>query len=423
MADIVKNQDGTVVVTVTVDGDAWKNEQKKAFRNLKSRVSMKGFRKGHVPDSYAQKMISADSIIEAALNPAVQKAYNEVLENDEIKDLSLLDRPSVDVKDADENAVTMVFTFVTEPEAEVSNYKNLGVEKEEVSVTDEEVDKAVQNLLSRNADWVLVEDDTPVKEGDKVHISFVQTGEGADDEREEEDLIVGDQRLFKDFEDQLIGMKTNETKNVHIVYPDNYVAREMQGQAADYDVTVTEIHYRDVPELTDETVAELEIPETATVEELKTRQKETLKNNKEHQAEDKYIADLLDAVAKNTTVELPSVMIDRETDRMFQDFARQIQQNGFSVTEFIESAGTSPEALKEGFRGQAEDNLIKTLALKAIIKAENIAVTDEEAEAELDKLVEATQMDKETLKKAISLDALRNQILDQKVIEYLKSVQ
>lgn len=422
-SNVTKNDDNTMTIEVLVEGDDWAKAQHKALNKMKSSLNIKGFRKGQVPASVAKKMLPAEAVYEEAAGNVAQKYFEEAI--DELG-ITLVDRPSYTFKDASDDAITLVFSVTPEPEAKLGEYKNLGIEKASAEVTDEDLENAILNQMKANSDWVTVEDDTPAKEGDQAVINFLGKVDGeplTSDEPEDMELIIGQGSFLKDFEDQIVGIKTGETKEFTVTFPENYVSQNLAGKPADFTVTLNELRTKELPELDDEYVAELEIPEVKTVDEYKANLREKLAKSKEEAVERKYREDLIRAVAKNAEVDIPSVMIDKEAEEIFSEFAQQLQQSGYSLKEYLDTTGGDADSIKETLRPNAEERVRTTLVLKALGKEAGLDVTPEEIDQQIDEIASSFGEQADQIKKMINRDQVADGILDQKIVEYLKSVQ
>ena len=415
------NENSEGVLEVTVDGETWEKAQKKAFNEFKKNVSIKGFRAGKVPEALLKKQISKEAIYDRAVESI---ANAELVKGIEENNLELVARPTLDYKDASDEAVTLVFNCVVSPEVTLGEYKGLDIHKEEVNVTDEDVDAELSRVQDRYADWVIREEGEPAVNGDQVTIDFVGKKDGEAFEGGSGDnypLELGSNTFIPGFEEQLIGVKTGDVKDVNVTFPEDYQAKDLAGQDAVFTVTVHDIKYKERPEANDELIAQLKRDGVETVEKFKEVTREELTSQKEKAADEKFTNDLMEAVSDNATVEIPSVMIENEVDGMYQQFAQRMQQSGFTAEQYFQATGQSEADMKATMRPDAQRRVKGALVLDAIIKAENIEVSDEDIEKEYSEMSTLYNMEVEQIKRLLPAENIKNDLAQQKALELIKS--
>ena len=420
----IKNPDSTVTLTVTVDGDRWKKAQKKAFNKRKQSLNLKGFRKGNVPDAMAKKYIPEDAVFYYAVDELAPQILDEGIK--EIK-LNVVDRPSMDYRDASKESVVIEFTIPVLEEPVLGEYKNLGIAKETVEVTDADVDADVKNLQRREAvmDEENVTDETEAADGDEVTIDFKGTidGEAFDGgSAEDQELVIGSNSFIPGFEDQLIGMKKGEEKDITVTFPADYPASNLAGKEAVFHVALKNLKKEILPELTDEFVASLGIDGVTTVDELKEHEKTVLTDRSTAEADRKWTDELVAAVVDNAEVKVPEAIINNELQNIMTMFSNNLRQNGISFDEYVQLLGGNSAVVEEQFRPQALDRAKTKLVLEAIAKKENITVESEEIMKETEALAKAYQMELKTLMSRIDVRALVDDMLVNKTVQFLKSV-
>ncbi|MBP3870666.1 MAG: trigger factor [Faecalicoccus sp.] len=411
----------TGVLEVVVEGEDWKKAQKHAFNRLKRNVNIKGFRNGRVPDALVRKQIPQAAIYETAVDSIVNKVLADAV--DELG-LELVDRPTVDVKEVNDDKVTLVYNLTVSPEVTLGEYKGLDVKKADTEVTDEDVEEEVKRIQNRYADWVLREEDEAAQNGDQVVIDFVGFKDGVEFDGgsgEDYPLELGSNTFIPGFEEQLVGVKTGDVKDVEVTFPEDYAAADLAGQKAVFKVTVHDIKYKDLPEADDELVKKLNREGVETLEKFKEVTREELKESKERNAEQQFTNDLVEKARDNATVEIPDVMVNSQVDRQFQDFAQQMQSQGFSVTQYLEAVGQSAQQLRESMREDAANRVKASLVLEAIAKAEGLEVTAEDIDAEFKRMADLYQMEIDQIKKYIREDDIRYDLTQQKAIDLLKT--
>lgn len=415
------NEKSTGVLEVTVDGEAWSKAQKKSFNAFKQRVNIKGFRPGQVPESLIRAQISKDALYEMA----VEEVANDALAAGVLEQkLNLVARPTLDFKDATEESVTLLFNCIVAPEVELGEYKGLDIKKADVEVTDEDVDKELERVQDRYADWVLKEEEQAAELGDQVVIDFVGKQDGVAFEGgsgEQYPLELGSNSFIPGFEDQLVGVKSGDVKDVNVTFPEDYQAKDLAGKDAVFTCTVHDIKYKERPEVNDELIQQLKRDGVETVEKFKEVTKEDLLKQRENQAEEEFTNALLTKVTEDAKVEIPDVMIENEINSMYQDFDRRMQSSGFTAKQFFEATGQTEEDLRNQMRPEAENKVKASLVLEAIVKAENIEVDDEAVEKEYKEMSELYQMDVEQIKTLLPAENIKYDLAQQKALELIKS--
>ncbi len=415
------NEHSEGVLEVVVDGEAWENAQKKAFNDFKKNVSIKGFRTGKVPEALLKKQISKEAIYDRAVEGVANEALVEAVKE---HNLELVARPTLDYKDASDESVTLVINCVVSPEVTLGEYKGLDIHKDEVNVTDEDVEAELSKVQDRFADWVLREEGQPAEDGDQVTIDFVGKKDGEPFEGgsgENYPLELGSNTFIPGFEEQLVGVKTDDVKDVTVTFPEDYQAADLAGKEAVFTVTVHDIKYKDRPEVNDELIAQLKRDGVETVEKFKEVTKEDLTKERERAADEKFTNDLMEAISDNATVEIPAVMIENEVDNLYRDFTNRMQQSGFTAEQYFAATGQTEADLKATMRPDAQRRVKGSLVLDAVIKAENIEISDEDVEKEYTEMSTLYNMDVEQIKKLLPAENIKDDLAQQKALELIKS--
>jgi len=415
------NEHSEGVLEVVVDGEAWENAQKKAFNDFKKNVSIKGFRTGKVPEALLKKQISKEAIYDRAVEGVANEALVEAVKE---HNLELVARPTLDYKDASDESVTLVINCVVSPEVTLGEYKGLDIHKDEVNVTDEDVEAELSKVQDRFADWVLREEGQPAEDGDQVTIDFVGKKDGEPFEGgsgENYPLELGSNTFIPGFEEQLVGVKTDDVKDVTVTFPEDYQAADLAGKEAVFTVTVHDIKYKDRPEVNDELIAQLKREGVETVEKFKEVTKEDLTKERERAADEKFTNDLMETISDNATVEIPAVMIENEVDNLYRDFTNRMQQSGFTAEQYFAATGQTEADLKATMRPDAQRRVKGSLVLDAVIKAENIEISDEDVEKEYTEMSTLYNMDVEQIKKLLPAENIKDDLAQQKALELIKS--
>ena len=314
-------------VVVKIEGDDWKKALDTAFAKKQKTVKVDGFRAGKVPRDVYEKKFGKESLFLDAADASVQQAYMKAMIDSNLIPVA---QPSVDLKSLDENGAEFVFTITTKPDVKISNYKGLNIKPEKVEVTDEEINHELGHLLERYTELSVKEEGT-VENGDIAVIDFEGFKDGVafdGGKGENYSLEIGSNTFIPGFEEQVIGMATGEEKDLNVTFPEEYGAKDLAGQPVVFKVKVNEIKQKVARELDEEFFEDLGMEGVNSEETLKEQIKESIKAQKELDAENKYVDALLDAVAKNVEADVPQAMVDEETDRLVGRYEEQMRMQG-----------------------------------------------------------------------------------------------
>lgn len=377
---------------VTINDDAWKKAQTKAFDKLAKNVEAPGFRKGQAPKEIARKAISEQSILmEAVDNIASDALLFGIKEHD----LSVIARPELDLEGLTADEVTLKFVVTVKPEVKLGQYKGLDVKAEAVSVTAEEVDAKIAELREQFAELVLKETGN-VEMNDTAVINFEGFKEGVPFEGgkgENYALEIGSNSFIPGFEEALIGLATGEEKDVALTFPEHYGAADLAGADVIFKVKVNEIKQKQLPELNDDFAKEANHHGTETLADLRAHIEEDLLEEKTAKAQDAFGNELLTRVVDATEIEIPEVLIEEETDTLVEDFKNRIAQQGFNFEQFTQITGQTEKELREQMRLDATGKVKVRLILDQIAKEEKIEVTPEEVELEYGAIAQQYNME------------------------------
>lgn len=415
MSEYKKSANAEVTLTCTVEGDKWQNAQDKAFKKLAKNVEIKGFRKGQAPLHMIHKALPEGRIWLEAADALAQSVLEEALKEHNVE---LIDRPQLKLDDA--NAEKLVLTFVcpVKPDVEIENYKGLGYHEEEAVVTDEDVEGQIKAFLESKAELELKEDGE-VEEGDTAVIDYEGFLDGvAFDGGKDENysLVIGSHSFIPGFEEQLVGMKSEETKEIKVTFPEDYHAENLAGKEVTFKVTVHEIKMKVLPELTDELVEEAGIKDVHTVSELREYLKNGMTQQRQRENATKARNELFDKLNEIAKIDVPEVMIEDELNGMVNEYERQFtyQQQGLSLNNELRNM------LKANLKDEATKRVRISLIIEEIGKRENVEVSDEEVEAEFNKLAEEYGMKVEDVKRSMPASFLKSDIRDRKTLDILK---
>lgn len=382
---------------VDIEGDVWQNAQKKAFNKLAKDVQLPGFRKGKAPLDLVRKQIAEQNILVEAVEGIAQEALDLGLVEHKLNPIT---RPELGMDAISAEKVSIKFTFEVLGEVTLGEYKNLGLTKEVAIVTPEEVEAKLEGLRTQFAELVLKEEGS-VEHKDTAIIDFEGFKDGVAFEGgkgENFSLEIGSNTFIPGFEDALVGMKSGEEKDVTLTFPENYQAEHLAGQEVVFKVKVNEIKSKQLPALNDDFAKEVNQKDIDSMDALKAKFETDILADKVKKAEDDFNNALLTRVVEGSTLEVPAVLVDDETQTMLEDFANRLQQQGFSLKQYTEITGQTEDDLRAQMRIDAEGKVKVRLVLDAVAKAENITVTHEEIDNEYKTIAETYQMDLERVK-------------------------
>ena len=408
-------------VIVKIEGVEWTEALDKAFKSKQKDAKVDGFRKGKVPRNIYEKHYGKESLFFLAAEEVLQSAYAKAMEE---SNLIPVVQPSVDIKDISDNGVEFTFKIITKPEVKIKNYKGLGIKPEEIKVTKEEIDHEIGHLLEEYTELVTKEGE--VKNGDVAVIDFegFKDGKPFDGGKGENySLEIGSNTFIPGFEEQVIGMKTGEEKDLTVSFPEDYGVEDLKGQPVIFKVKVNEIKEKVTRELDKEFFEDLAMEGVHSKETLEKEVEKNIKSQKESDNENKYIDHLLEEVAKNVEVDIPQEMVDEETTRLLGRFEQQMAMQGISLDIYYQFTKSSEEDLRKQMDKEAYQNVLYRLMLEEIMNLEKIEVSQEEASKEAEELAKKYKMDKEDfLKQFGGLEMIQYDLEMHKVIDLLKEL-
>jgi len=413
-----KNENSTGELLVVVEGQDWQNAQDAAFRKLTRNLELPGFRKGTVPPAMAKNHIKNDQIIAQAANDLVEPSLVAAVEE---FNLDIIAQPEVEIPAMDGSHIEYKFTLTLRPEVTLGEYKGLNIKPEEVSVSEEDVDEEVKQLQQRYAELVIK--DGEAEDGDTVVLDFEGFKDGKPFEGgkgENHELVLGSNTFIPGFEDQLIGMKAGEEKDIEVTFPENYNAKELAGQPATFHVLLHDVKQRILPELDDDFAKDVNHHGAETYQALREDLKGHLLQEAKVKAQNEADSRLMDTIVDNATVEIPQVMIDEETDRLIDDFARRLAPQGLNVETFLNFTGTSEEDFRKHMSEDARKQVKTRLVLNAIGHQENLEPTPEEIESEYQSLAARYAVSEEQVKQQIHESAIAYDLRLRKAFDFVK---
>ncbi len=409
-------------IEIIIEGKEWEGALDKAFKKANKNAKIDGFRPGKAPKDVFIKKYGKQSLYMDAADSAADLAYQKLLKEHEEDVKDLVARPDIALKDVNEEKIVFLFTLTTRPEVKLGKYKDLGVKKDEVKAEAEEIEDAINHMRERYAEDVLKEG--KIANGDIAVIDF----EGFIDDKafdggkgENYSLKIGSGTFIPGFEEQLVGLKSGDKKDVKVTFPEDYHAEDLKGKEAIFKVTVHEVKEVKVPELDKDFFDDLGMEGINTKEELEAQISENILARKEMEAENKYLDDLLEAAAKDVKVEIPEAMINEELDRMVAQYADHLKMQGITIEQFYQFTNSDEAALKDQMRPEAVKRITYRLMLEEIAKEEKIEIDDKAAKEEAKKLAEKYQMKEDEFLSAFGgLDIVKYDMRMRKAMEILK---
>lgn len=415
-----KLEKNVATLEITVSAEKLEEGIAKAYIKNAKKFNIPGFRKGKAPRKLIEKYYGEGIFYEDAINEVCPEAYEEAIKE---HNLEPVDRPSIEILEIESGKGIVFKAEVTvKPEVELGQYKGIEVEKKEYNVTDEDVENELEILRNRNARIIDVTD-RPVKRGDIVTIDFkgfIDDKEFDGGSAENYKLEIGSGRFIPGFEEQLIGATIGNEVNVDVTFPEDYRSEELAGKPALFKVTVKEIKEKELLPLDDEFAKD--VSEFDTLEELKADIKRKKLEEAERMAKNEYENDLIKKVVQNAKVDIPEVMIDNQIESMIRDFDYQLRFQGLDLDSYMKYMNISYEEMKQSYKEAAEDRVKTQLVMEAITKAENIEVTEEELEAEVEKTAKQYNQDVEKFRKSLrerDIEYIREGLQLQKTIDFL----
>ncbi|HLG27739.1 MAG TPA: trigger factor [Paenisporosarcina sp.] len=414
-----KQEGNTGVLTVEVEEVKVKDGLDKAFKKVVKEINVPGFRKGKMPRKMFEQRFGTESLYQDALDFILPDAYAAAVEE---AGIDPVDRPEIDIVKM-EQGENLIFTatVTVRPEVTLGDYKGLEISKQDTDVTDEEIEAQLKEQQTRLAELV-VKEETAIVDGDTAVIDFEGfLGEEAFEGGAGEDhsLEIGSGSFIPGFEEQLIGLKTGEQKDVTVTFPEEYHAAELAGKEATFKVTVKEVKGKELPELNDELAKEID-SEVEGIEALRTKLKEKTAEDKKNAAETAVKDELVEKAADNATIDIPQAMIDAEVDRMLNDFTQRLTSQGMNLDLYYQFSGQDEKALRTQMIEDAQKRVKVSLTLEAISEAEGITATEEEINSEIEKMAVQFNMTAEQISTALGgTGALENDLRMQKTIDFL----
>lgn len=407
-------------IKVTFDNEEWQEAKDEAIKKLAKNVKIDGFRPGKAPMAMIKSKISKGAILEEATDIILQKNYAEILISKKVNPVA---QPQLSVEKVDEDGLSVKMLVPVKPKVELGTYKDLEVKKDKVTVTKKDIDAMLENHQQQFAE-LTVKEDGVVANGDTAVIDFEGFIDGVAFEGgkgENHSLEIGSGSFIPGFEEEVIGMKVSEEKDVKVTFPEDYQA-ELAGKEAVFKVVVHEIKVKSLPEIDDELAKDVNIEGVETLDQLKEHIKTQLKAQKTTEAENKYNEAIFKAIIENSTVEESEALVKEECNIMLQEIEQNLQQQGMTFELYEQFTGKNKESILEDVKPQAADRVKLNAILAAIVEEEKLEVSSEDVEKELQEIATYYQKDLEEVKQIFeaNMERIESDLLTRKALELVK---
>ena len=415
-----KQEGNEGVLTIEVSVEQFDQALDKAFKKVVKDIQIPGFRKGKIPRKIFEKRFGIESLYQDAVDIVLPDAYVQAIQETGIEPI---DQPDVDIEKI-EQGEPLIFTAKVEvkPEVTLGDYKGLEVEEESVEVTDEDVDHELEHQREHQAELVVKEEGT-VEQGDTVVMDFegFMDGEAFEGGKgENHSLEIGSGQFIPGFEEQLVGKEAGEETEIEITFPEDYHAEDLASKDATFKVKIHDIKFKELPELDDEFAKDVD-EEVETLDELKKKKKAELEEQKKQAADNQKRETLIEKASENAQVDIPDAMVDTELDQMVKEFEQRLQAQGMTMEMYAQFSGQDEDALKEQMKDDAAKRVKTNLTLEAIVNAEELEASDEDVDAELEKMASMYGTDVNQLKQMLgaNADAIKEDLKMRKAIDFL----
>lgn len=419
MVNVKKIESGKVELNCKIDGDKWKETCKKAFDKLSKNIEVKGFRKGQVPESIVKQRINDQQVYVEACESLAQNTLIDAVKETEIE---LIDRPEFKIDSINETECNITFVCPVIPDVTLGDYKSIKYKVDDVAVDESEVKQEIDRHLEQKANLELKEDGA-LENGEVATIDFEGFKDGVPfdgGKGENFDLTIGSGQFIPGFEEKLIGMKSEEEREIDVTFPDNYHVEDLKGKPVKFKVKLHEIKKKVLPTLNEEFVKSLKIDKVETVDQFNEHIKKNLLDSKKYEAENKASEKLVEDLIEKVEVTIPEKMIENEKESILNDYSQRLMSQGIQLEQFLQMTGQDINSFKEGFKDEAIKRIKTTLALKEIAKKESITATKEEIDDNFNKLAEQYKMKLEDIKKYIDESQVKSDLTLRKVLDFLK---
>lgn len=405
--------------TLTIDGERWTKLTDASFAKVVKDKTVDGFRKGKIPRDIFDKKFGKEAYLIEAANQVVSEEFTRIMKEEKYQ---LVAEPQIHITTLESDKIVFEMALIEQPEVNVKKYKGLKVTKEEVKVTEEEIEHELSHLLERFSEMQVK--DGAIENGDLAIFDFEGSVDGVPFEggkAENYSLEIGSGMFIPGFEDQMIGMKKDEEKDLKVTFPEDYHAEDLKGKEAVFKVKIHEIKTKVARELDEEFFEDLALEGVNDEKSLKEEIKKSIEAQKEMDAENNYVDSLIEAVSKETEVDIPEEMVYDTTEMMLEDMKQKLAMQGISFEIYMQYTGKTEEDVKNDIEPQAYQRVLARLTLEKIKELENISVSDEEVDNKVKELAEKYKVsEEEIIKQFGSKNAIKYDSEMNKVIEFLK---
>lgn len=414
-------ENSQVKFTVEADKEEWIKAIDEAYNKTKSRYNIEGFRKGKAPKKVIENYYGVGVFFEPALDIIVPKLYNEVLEQE--KELEIFGQPDVDIAAISDSEVKLTYTATLYPEVKLGKYTDIKIDAPQYTVTDEQVEEELKKAQEKIAAWENV-DNRAAEMGDTVVLDFSGSIDGVKFEggtAEKHNLELGSRMFIPGFEEQVVGVKIGEEKDIVVKFPEDYGMEELNGKEAVFAIKLHEIKTKVMPEINDEFAAD--VSDFDTLEEYKADIKAKLEEQNKIKAARELEDNIVKTIVENTEINVPELMIDYQIEDLIREFEYRLQYQGMNIDDYYKYTNTTRDMLASQYRERAEKNVRTRLVMSAIIKAEGIESTEEEIDAKIAEFAKGANKSVEDFKKEITeqqINYIVNDVVMDKLFDFLK---
>ena len=409
------------IVEIKIEGEEWKNALDKTFKKKQKTAQVDGFRKGKVPREIFEKHFGKESLYLDAADMVVSDAYDMALEKSKLVPVV---QPNVDIKEINEKSITFLFTIITKPEVKIKTYKGLKVTRKEAKVEKEEIDHEIDHILDDYTEVITTEE--KIENGDIAVIDFEGFKDGVafdGGKGENHSLEIGSGSFIPGFEEQLIGLKAEDEKDLDLTFPEEYHAEDLAGQKVIFHVKVNEVKQKVKREFDKEFFEDLALEGVSDEKSLREHIENEIKAHKEADLENKYIDELLEKVGKNVEVDIPEEMVNEEVERLFKRFERNMQMQGISIDLYYQFTQSKKEDLLNQLEPEAFKNVLYRLMIEEIMNLEKIEVSEKDALKEAEEMAKKYDITKEKFLEEIGgIEMLQYELEMEKTIDKLKEL-
>jgi len=407
-------------IKTTIEKEEWTKVLKDTFNKKKKDIKIDGFRKGSVTWDLFVKKIGIETLYQEAVDTAINNHYAKIIEE---SNMIPVVEPTVDINDISKDGLTFTLKIISKPEVKLGKYTDLGVKREKVKVTKEEISTEIDNLRNKFAE-IVVKEDGAVENGNTAVIDFKGVVDGKELEGgsgENYPLEIGSNTFIPGFEEKLIGMKIGETKDIDLTFPENYV-EDLKNKDVTFTVTIKEIKERVLPEINEDFYKDLGYEDVKTKEELEIKIKEHLEEHKKQESDNKYLEEVIKKAISNMEVEINEEIIHEEIHRMINQYAEQLKMQGLSLEQYFEFTKSTMKDLEEQMKPEAENRVKERYLLEEIAEIEKIEASDKEVEEDIERISQMYQVEKEDFIKMVGgTEMIKYDVKMRKSLEFLQN--